>query len=97
MRASFEAGRKIIRHGLFIENGSHSANWGLQFKHLLDEIAFTTDPSVPEAAVAYPTEWLLKNLRSAKLELAQPIRYGSWPGRQPAYSGQDVLILEKRT
>jgi len=38
----------------------------------------------------------LTNLRRTKLELAQPIRWGSWSGREPAYSGQDVLILEKK-
>ena len=88
-------GGRLFATAFLIENGSRSADWNLKFDHKLDEVAFTSDPSVPEAAVAYPTGWLLDNLRRAKLELVLPIHKGSWSGKQPAYSGQDVLILQK--
>jgi len=90
-------GGKLFVTAFLIENGNRSANSAFKFDHPLDGIALTTKPNNPEKAVAYPVEWLLENLRSAKLELTQPVKRGSWTGESPAYSGQDVLILEKKS
>ena len=89
-------GGKLFATAFLIENGLRSPDWGLKFEYVLDEVSFTTDPNIPEAAVAYSTDWLLDNFRRAHLEVAKPIYWGSWSGKQPAYSGQDLLILEKQ-
>ena len=57
-----------------------------------DGPAFINDRDSPEAAVAYPEEWVIE--RSSERGLRVEGRYlGSWAGRQETASWQDVLIL----
>ena len=52
----------------------------------------TKNASIPEAAVAYP-EGFIRHLYSRHaLSIADPIRYGSWPGRKDFLSYQDLVI-----
>lgn len=90
-------GGKLFITAFLAGNGNRPANCAFQFEHPLDGVALTTSPNNPEKAVAYPVEWLLAEMRRAKLELAQPVKRGAWTGENPAYSGQDVLILEKKS
>jgi hypothetical protein len=79
-----------------LENGTRSPDGGIDFGFVLDPgVSMVIDPGMPEKAIAYNSDWLLSILASQRLQLIPPIRWGCWAGRQPAYSGQDILILEK--
>ncbi len=57
----------------------------------------TKNASIPEAAVAYP-EGFIKMLYSEHgLIIADPIHYGSWPGRKDFLSYQDIVIALRET
>lgn len=90
-------GGKLFVTAFLAGNEEPPANGAFQFQHALDGIALTTDAKNPEKAVAYPLNWLVEEMQRAKLRLTQPVRRGSWTGETPAYSGQDVLILEKES
>ena len=49
----------------------------------------------PEAAIAYPEEHIRKLYAGQGLSLREPIRYGSWCGRENFLSYQDLVIAEK--
>ena len=80
-----------------IDNGTSSADGFLKFIHPQHDIALSIDPQLPERAVAYHSDWLLDPFRRSKMRFLPPVRWGGWTGRQPAYSGQDVLIFEKES
>ena len=54
--------------------------------------AFVNDPSSPEAAVAYPEEWVVERSRERGLRV-DGRHLGGWAGRPDTASWQDVLIL----
>ena len=93
---------RVLAHGgrffgtfFLIDNGTSSVDGFLKFIHLQHDIALSIDPQLPERAVAYHSDWLLNLFRRSKMRFLPPVRWGGWTGRQPAYSGQDVLIFEK--
>jgi SAM-dependent methyltransferase len=49
------------------------------------------DPSLPEEAVAYESEWVLEALRAAGLDLVE-LHPGLWTGRDDGLSFQDVAV-----
>jgi SAM-dependent methyltransferase len=55
----------------------------------------TTDPDVPEAAIALPQEGWEKEVRDAGLEQVGDVLWGNWCGRTPFTSRQDIVILRK--
>lgn len=55
----------------------------------------SADPDTPEKAVAYPEGLIRKLFEENGMRVEQPIRYGSWSGRQQFLSFQDVLIATK--
>jgi SAM-dependent methyltransferase len=55
----------------------------------------TTNPSEPEEAIAYPEAHIRGLYQEYGLNISQPIRYGSWPGREAFLSYQDIVIAEK--
>lgn len=63
-----------------------------------DERGFwTTDRDIPETAVAYD-EFLTRRLfEKFGLQIAEPIRYGSWSGRLDFLSYQDIVVARKAT
>src|SRR5262249_42158007 len=89
-------GRRFFSSFFLIENGVASADGGLVFKYPVQETALWFEAIHPERAVAYRLEWLLNLLREFDFELVEPVRWGNWTGRTPWYSGQDVLILQKK-
>lgn len=91
-----EAGGRVFGTFFLVENGTRSSDGKLDFSHRLGSIALTANSACPESAVAYRTDWLLEVFRQSRLELLPPVRWGGWSGRQSAYSGQDVLILQKQ-
>ena len=92
-----EPGGSMFATFFLLENGTRSVDGGLDFRHSYDEggSVRVIDPAIPESAVAYSTEWLLPVFQAYGLRLAPAVRLGSWTGRQPGYSGQDVLIMKK--
>ena len=49
----------------------------------------------PEAAIAYPEDYIRSLYAERGLEICEPIHYGSWPGRASFLSYQDVVIALK--
>jgi SAM-dependent methyltransferase len=54
------------------------------------------DPYVPEAAVAYPEDYIKRLYEKNHLEISPPIYYGSWSGRKVYTTFQDMIISGKR-
>jgi len=54
------------------------------------------DVDVPEAAVAYQEQEILRLYEKYKLTIAAPIRYGSWSVRKEGLSYQDMIVAGKR-
>ena len=50
----------------------------------------------PEAAIAYPEDYVRSLYAELGLEIAEPVHYGSWPGRRDFLSYQDLVIAVKR-
>jgi len=57
---------------------------------------WSTDPLLPESAIAYNENFILNLLQKHSLKLIPPIYYGSWCGRKSYLSYQDILIANLR-
>jgi SAM-dependent methyltransferase len=76
--------RKLTREGA----GS------LAFLHDLGD-AWTTDKSLPENAVAYDEGVVRSLYAGVGMSIENPIHGGSWCGRSPALSYQDIIVASK--
>ncbi len=56
--------------------------------------ALVADPAAPEAAVAYPLQWIREQLAACGLSLREPYEPGTWTGR-PGASFQDLLVVDR--
>jgi SAM-dependent methyltransferase len=56
--------------------------------------ALLADPAAPEAAVAYPAQWVRRRLERHGLRAREPFHQGSWTGR-PGASSQDILVADR--
>ena len=56
---------------------------------------WTANKAVPEAAIAYAEPDLRRMPADAGLDVVEPIRYGSWCGRDNYTSGQDMVIVRR--
>ena len=54
------------------------------------------DAGVPESAVAYREEDARRMYAAAGLEVADPIRWGGWSGRNDRLSSQDIVVAFRR-
>ncbi len=52
----------------------------------------TKDRETPEAAIAYPEDYVRSLYAERDLSIVEPIRYGAWPGRRDFLSYQDVVV-----
>lgn len=75
-----------------IEQGKSS----LDFKDAIDG-SKTINKDRPEEAVAYDESWVRNIYNKHGLILNEPIRYGSWCGRERYLSYQDVVIAVKKS
>ena len=66
----------------------------LDFQYELDG-CLTVNEGVPEAAVVYDERLIRELCQRYHLEVAQPIRYGSWCGRGEFLSYQDIIVAAK--
>jgi ubiquinone/menaquinone biosynthesis C-methylase UbiE len=64
------------------------------FRHPI-EGGFTTDPSQPEEAIAFPAAALREMLAAAGLEIEEPIRFGLWSNHPDGPAGQDVVVARR--
>jgi ubiquinone/menaquinone biosynthesis C-methylase UbiE len=64
------------------------------FRHPI-EGGFTTDPSQPEEAIAFPAEDLRAMLDEVGLEVQEPIRFGLWSNHPDGPAGQDIVIAKR--
>lgn len=55
----------------------------------------TASKSVPEVAVAYHESFVRRIYKEAKLQISEPIHYGSWCKRKNFLRRQDVIVAEK--
>jgi SAM-dependent methyltransferase len=56
-------------------------------------VAATIKPENPEAAVAYPEQWLRGRITANDLTLREPIHLGAWRGT-PSFQFQDIVVLD---
>ena len=52
----------------------------------------TKDRETPEAAIAYPEDYVRSLYAERGLDIVEPIRYGAWPGRRDFLSYQDIVV-----
>lgn len=67
----------------------------LDFKHDF-KMYRTISMDTPEAAVAYPEQFVLGLYEKYGLGIRRPIHYGSWCGRANFLSHQDIIIAKRR-
>jgi ubiquinone/menaquinone biosynthesis C-methylase UbiE len=68
----------------------------LDFKYDLHG-CLSTEETKPEAAIAYEEDVFKDLFRKNDLIILEPIRHGSWCGRQNFLSYQDMILATKRT
>ena len=66
-----------------------------KFKFKID-FGLTSNKDRPEVAVAFYESFIRRIYAEAKLEISNPILYGSWCKRQNFVSHQDIIIAEKK-
>ena len=66
----------------------------LRFEHEVEGGA-TTDPRLPEEAVAYRVEEARAMLAEAGLEVSEPIHFGGWANAPGAPTLQDVIVARR--
>lgn len=64
------------------------------FRHPI-EGGFTTDPSQPEEAIAFPVADLREMAAAAGLEIEEPIRFGLWSNHPEGPAGQDIILARR--
>lgn len=57
----------------------------------------TIDKKIPEKAVAYSEEYILRLYQQNRFEITSPIHYGSWCGRESAELQDTVVAIKKGT
>jgi ubiquinone/menaquinone biosynthesis C-methylase UbiE len=57
---------------------------------------YTTTVENPEAAIAFSESTIRESFARRRLSINEPIRYGSWCGRDNYLSYQDIVIAKKR-
>lgn len=55
----------------------------------------TTNPDMPEEAIGFPEEDIRSIYAKNNLRIIDPIRFGSWCGRERFLNYQDIIIAEK--
>ena len=90
-------GRSLITFFLLNEESSALITEGkgwIKFEHEMPGYRMT-HVEIPEAAIAYPEDFVRYLYAECGLVLREPLRYGTWCGRTNAMSGQDVVIAVK--
>jgi ubiquinone/menaquinone biosynthesis C-methylase UbiE len=67
---------------------------GSRFKHPYGS-SLVIDPKLPEASIAHEEKTIRALYQKFNLQILEPIRYGSWSGRDEFLSSQDIIVAEK--
>lgn len=74
----------------------HMGNSQFPFQSVKDEMYHVVVEFNPENAIAYDIRDVNKFFTDQRLEIEEPIRYGSWSGRKPfVVGGQDMVVVRK--
>ena len=65
-----------------------------RFRHPFQD-CLVIDPQLPEASIAHDEKRIRQNHQRCRLTIAEPIRYGSWCGRDRHLSYQDIVLARK--
>jgi ubiquinone/menaquinone biosynthesis C-methylase UbiE len=65
-----------------------------RFKHSYGP-SLVIDPKLPEASIAHEEKTIRILYEKFGLHILEPIRYGSWSGRNEFLSSQDIIVAEK--
>lgn len=57
----------------------------------------TSNKETPEAAIAYDENKIRELYNKYKLDIAEPIKYGTWCGKSDGLSYQDIVFAKKTT
>ena len=90
-------GRCLATFYLSNDDSRHLINVGkssIEFKHPYGIYA-VADKRDPELAVAYEETYIRDLLRKCQLKVEEPIRFGSWSGRDKFTSYQDIVLVQK--
>lgn len=66
----------------------------MQFRHSLPNCMVKVK-DVPEAAVAYEETFIRECFAKRRLNIVEPIHFGSWPGRKKFLNYQDLVLAVK--
>jgi SAM-dependent methyltransferase len=75
----------------FMELGKSHSN----FEYEVNEYSKTTNPQVPEDAIAFEEQFVISLLHKNRLVIDRPIQYGAWCGREKHLTFQDLILLRK--
>ncbi|MEO6624988.1 MAG: methyltransferase domain-containing protein [Burkholderiaceae bacterium] len=67
----------------------------IDFRHPADG-GLTVNPANPEQAIAFEERRVLTWYDANGTAVVQPLHYGSWCGRAPSVSFQDIIVARKR-
>jgi SAM-dependent methyltransferase len=87
-------GRCLITYFLLNEESKRLMAEGrstLEFVHDFGDF-LSTSRSTPEVAICLPESMVRQLYATNRLEIAEPVRYGSWCGRRDFLSYQDIVI-----
>ena len=96
-RVTRPGGRCLITWFLLTDESLRAIEEGksaLQFSHVAGGYR-AISAEVPERAIAFPEQWVRGLYARCGLSLVEPMRYGSWCGREGHLSYQDIAVARK--
>jgi len=97
-RVSKTGGKCLITFYLLNEESKKQIHLGKSHYNFQNKIngCFTINKDDPEAAIAYPEEFIKRLFKKYRFEIIQPVNYGSWCKREKFLSWQDIIIATKK-
>jgi len=96
-RVTKKGGKNIISYFILndeslklIESGKSTQNFKYKYKDFR-----IVNPDNPEETISYPEEYIRHLYAKNNLKIIEPIRYGSWCGRENFIYYQDLIIAQK--
>lgn len=96
-RVMKNGGRCLITYFILNRESSDLIGAGrsqIDFKSVTPEF-YVMDKDVPEDATCFTEEYIRKIYERFGVRIEEPIRYGSWCGREKSLSYQDIVIASK--
>lgn len=96
-RVMKKGGRCLVTYFIFNRESSDLIGAGrskIDFKSVTSEF-YVMDKDVPEDATCFTEEYIRKSYERFGIRIEEPIRYGSWCGREKSLSYQDIVVASK--